>query len=399
MTEGAINEETVVETAIAVIEDDAVMLSQIVRALELWPNVHPYNNLDEVLKTRSGSFRHLVLVLGPSQAEQTVFDRVGELVRVERGIGALLVVDTPDTTVLRSALRAGLDDVIPLERIGVDLVAGILELERHLREATAEIRAASHSPSVAPRGHVVSVFSPKGGVGRSVVAVNLAVAFAERTRRRVVLIDTDPQFGDVSMMLRLNPAHTLVDAVAAGDRLDPSLLESLFTHDERSGVDVLAAPTDPTVPTKLTPKAISRVIEVLRGMGALVVIDTPRSLDDVVLQVLSESDDIVYLVGMDVPSVKNARLGLQALEVVQIPLDHVLIVLNRADSRVQLSPRDVEKVLEMKLDISLPSDVIVPKSVNRGVPAVLSEDRSRFTTHIYEMAELLLSRAAAEVRS
>jgi len=393
------NEGAVVETAIAVVEDDAVVLSQIVRALELWPSVHPYNNLEDVLKTRSDTFRHLVLVLGPSLAEQSVFDQVGELVRLEPGYGALLVVDTPDNAVLRSALRAGLDDVISLERIGVDLVAAILELERRLREATVELRPPPISTIPAPRGHVVSLFSPKGGVGRSVVAVNLAVAFAERTRRRVVLIDTDPQFGDVAMMLRLNPIHTLVDAVAAGDRLDPSLLESLFTHDERSGVDVLAAATDPTVPAKFTPKAISRVIEVLREMGAIVVIDTARSLDDVVLQVLSESDDIVYLVGMDVPSVKNARLGLQALEVVQIPLSHVLVVLNRADSRVQLSPRDVEKVLEMKLDISLPSDVVVPKSVNRGVPAVLSEERSRFTSHIYEMAELLLSRATAKAAS
>lgn len=384
------------ETAIAVVEEDAFTLSQIVRALEELHNVAPFNSVEEVLASRPASFLQLVLVLGPSQAQEGTLEQVADLVRAEPGTGALLVLAEPDTTILRLALRAGLDDAVPLARMEEDLVPAIRELGRQLRSATASQRETQRSAKEATRGRITSVFSPKGGVGRSVVAVNLAVSFAARTRRRVVLIDADPQFGDVCVMLRLAPTRTLVDAVSAGERLDPSLLDSLLTHDDRTGIDVLAAPTDPTSPANLTPKAISIVLEVLREMGALVVIDTPRALDDVVLQTLSESDDIIYVVGMDIPSIKNARLGLQALELVQIPVSRVLLVLNRADSRVQLSPRDVEKVLEMKLDINLPSDGLVPKSVNRGAPAVL--DRSRFAAEIHAMAELLLSRASTEQR-
>lgn len=388
--------DTHVATAIAVVENDAMTLAFIVRGLSPFANVAPYNSVDEVLAARPAGLRELALVLGPSQADEAVLERVGELIRAEPGTGALLVVSVPDTAILRLALRAGLDDAVPLERIGSDLVPAVEELAHRLGAATAELRRAAASAADAARGRIISVFSPKGGVGRSIVAVNLAVAMAARTRRRVVLVDADPQFGDVSVMLRLSPIHTLVDAIAVGDRLDPSLLESLLTRDDRSEVDVLAAPTDPTMPAALSPKAVSSVLRVLRDMGALAVIDLPRVLDDVVLQVLSESDDIVYLVGMDIPAVKNARLGLQALELVQIPLERVLVVLNQADSRVQLSARDVERVLEMKLDVSLPSDPLVPKSVNRGTPAVLSRERSRFSTQIYELAELVLARVSAE---
>ncbi len=384
----------------AVIEEDAVVLSQMVRALESQPTVRPYSNLEEVLQARPSTPHRLVLVLGPSQAGEAVLDKVGALVRAEASTGALLVVSEPDTGLLRSALRAGLDDAVPLERIWDDLVPAVEDLGRRLDAASAEAREAAHRPpDPNSTGRVTAVYSPKGGVGKSVVAVNLAVAFASRTRRRVVLVDSDPQFGDVSVMLRLNPMHTVIDAAAAGERLDPVLLESLLTRDDRSGVFVLAAPTDPTSPTKISAQSVSLLIQVLRDMGALVVVDTPRLLDDAVLQFLAESDDIVYVVGMDVPSVKNARLGLQALELVQIPLSRVLVVLNRADSRVQLAPRDVEKVLEMKLDVSLPSDALVPKSVNRGTPAVLAHDRSRFAERVHELAELLLERASGESAS
>ena len=384
------------ETAIAVVEEDAITLSRMVRSLESLPNVSPYNNVDDVLARRPSGFLQIALVLGPSQASELVLEQVGKIVRAEPGTGALLVVAAPDSSVLRSALRAGLDDAVPLDRMAEDLVPALRVLASRLYDATADLRQAAASAAEAARGRVASVFSPKGGVGRSVVAVNLAAAFAARTRRRVVLVDADPQFGDVSVMLRLNPLHTLADALEAGDRFDPTLCESLLTHDARTGIDVLAAPTDPTTPPSQSAKSISSVIRVLREMGALVVIDTPRSLDDVVLQVLSESDDIVYLVGTDVPSVKNARLGLQALELVQISINNVLIVLNKAESRVQLSSRDVEKVLEMRIDISLPNDALVAKSVNRGSPAVISRERSRFSAEMFVMAELLLARAAAE---
>jgi pilus assembly protein CpaE len=371
-----------------------MMLSLLLRTLDAQRNVELYNNLDEVPPARGGGYQHQVLVLGPSQAHESTLERVGELVRTNPACGALLVVSVPNTTVLRFALRAGLDDAVPLERISDDLEPAIRQAERRLRTDTAEIREAARTAHEAARGRIAAVFSPKGGVGRSVVAVNLAVSIAAKTRRKVVLVDVEPQFGDVCVMLRLRPVHTIIDAINAGDRIDPSLLESLLTHDERSGVSVLAAPTDPTTPAELTPKAVSIVLEVLKEMGALVVIDTPRHLDDVVLQVLGDSDDIVYLVGMDVPSVKNARLGLQALELVQIPITRVVVVLNRADSRVQLSPRDVEKVLEMRLDASLPSDPLVPKSINRAVPVVF--EHSKFANEINAVADILLSRASSE---
>lgn len=381
---------------IAAVEEDPMVLEHMIRALdrESIPVTRPYRHLSEALPSLHAPQEPTVLVLGPSQAVGTVLDQVGELVRTEGRVGAVLVVAQPDASLLRAVVRAGIADVIPFERIHDDLRVAIDELAHELA-ASAEV-VPEPAPAVMPvsaAGRVVGVFSPKGGVGKSTVAVNLAAALASRTDQRVVLVDADLQFGDVGVMLRLNPEHSLLEAIGAGDQLDPVLLESLLLKDARSGLSVLAAPTDPTQGAKITPQQVSNLVGRLRDMGAIAVVDMPSLLDDIVLQLLAESDDIVYVIGTDVPAVKNARLGLQALELVQIPLSRVMLVLNRADTRVQLPPRDVEKVLEMRLDFSLPSDDLVVRSVNEGTPAVLAHGRSRFAGRVRAMAELLLARA------
>jgi pilus assembly protein CpaE len=244
------------------------------------------------------------------------------------------------------------------------------------------------------RGRLTTLFSPKGGVGKSVLAVNLATALAQAGTGRVALVDLDVNFGDISVMLRLKPAHHVGEAAAAGAHLDNVLIDSLLVHDERSNLAILAAPPGGAGSERLTAESASNIVAVMRTVADHVIVDTPGGLDDNVLQVLSESDDIVFVVGMDVPSVKNARLGLQAMELVGIPLDRIIIALNRSDSRVHLSQRDIERALQMKVDASFPSDALVPQSVNTGVPAVLEFGRSRFAGRVREMADLIADRAS-----
>lgn len=384
---------------VAVVEDDAVLLTGLVTALDGVPGVRPFTNLDEVLDDDAyESASGVVLVLGPSQVSEALLDRVAAAVQVEAATAALVVVEQADAATLRLVVRSGLRDAIPVEAVSEDLGPAVVELQERLRGAVSAARppGAPDEPARPPGGRVVTVYSPKGGVGKSVVAVNLATLLARDKSRRVVLVDFDLQFGDTALMLRLKPDHDVSEAATADDRLDTVLLENLLTRDDRTGLRVLAAPPDPTRAEKVTAKTASALIELLRSVADYIVVDTAPILDDTTLQVLSESDDIVYVVGMDVPSVKNARLGLQALELVQVPLRRVLLVLNRADSRVHLAVRDVERSLRMKVDAALPSDALVPQSVNRGTPAVLEFERSRFTGRMREIVDLLLARAASK---
>lgn len=384
---------------VAVVEDDAVLLTGLVTALDGVPGVRPFTNLDEVLDDDAyESASGVVLVLGPSQVSEALLDRVSAAVQVEAATAALVVVEQADAATLRLVVRSGLRDAIPVEAVSEDLGPAVVELQERLRGAVSAARppGAPDEPARPPGARVVTVYSPKGGVGKSVVAVNLATLLARDKSRRVVLVDFDLQFGDTALMLRLKPDHDVSEAATADDRLDTVLLENLLTRDDRTGLRVLAAPPDPTRAEKVTAKTASALIELLRSVADYIVVDTAPILDDTTLQVLSESDDIVYVVGMDVPSVKNARLGLQALELVQVPLRRVLLVLNRADSRVHLAVRDVERSLRMKVDAALPSDALVPQSVNRGTPAVLEFERSRFTGRMREIVDLLLARAASK---
>ncbi len=383
--------------AVAVVEEDAVVLARLVGVLASVPTLQPFLHLDELLDSDIDTAEGLVLVLGPSQVyEESTLDRVSALLRTEGSFGAVLVVAEPDAATLRMALRAGLDDAVALDRTEEDLPGAVRDLRYRLQSSSSSKTTARPTTPAEHRGRVTTVFSPKGGVGKSVISVNLATALAHRSDRAVALLDLDLQFGDVAVMLRLKPAHHVGEAAAAGSRLDADLLESLLVRHERSGVYVLAAPTDTSEGAKVTSQSISEVLAVMRRTADHIIVDTAPVLDDTVLQVLSESDDIVYVVGMDVPSVKNARLGLQALELVQIPLDRILVVLNRADSRVHLATRDVERALQMKVDASLPSDALVPQSVNKGAPAVLEFDRSRFAGRMREIASLILNRASSE---
>jgi pilus assembly protein CpaE len=242
---------------------------------------------------------------------------------------------------------------------------------------------------------VTTVFSPKGGVGKSVVSVNLATALARETGKPVVIFDLDLQFGDVAVMLRLNPVHTVLDAVSAGTLLDESLLQTFLVRHEKSNVSVLTAPTAPSGADQVTPADMLRILGLLRQMFDYVVVDSPPHLSEVVLQAVAESDTIAFIVALDVPSVKNARLGLQAFGLLQLPMERVLLVLNRADSKVHLAVADLERALKMKVELALPSEAAVPQSVNQGVPVLLEYPKSRFASHITQLSSLVVGRSKA----
>ena len=167
-------------------------------------------------------------------------------------------------------------------------------------------------------------------------------------------------------MMKLAPQHTIVDAVVRIDQLDPSLLESLLATHEASGLRVLPAPLEPAFADQIGASDMVKIVEVLRRFCSHVVIDTPAYFNDVVLGLVEVSDDVLLVAGMDIPNIKNVKIGLQTLRLLNTPMEKLRLILNRANSKVKLDIGGVERTLQVTAESLIPSDVVVPQSVNKG---------------------------------
>jgi pilus assembly protein CpaE len=230
-------------------------------------------------------------------------------------------------------------------------------------------------------------FSTKGGVGKSVVSTNLAVALALEHRNRVVLVDADLQFGDVGVLLGVPPVHTTLEAAGAIDSADTELMEGILETHEASSLRVLCAPIEPSAADSISPEAMVAIVRLLRRMFDYVVVDMPPHFDDVVLALLEEADDVLLVASMDIPSIKNLKVGIQTLDLLALAGSKLRLVLNRANARVNLDIADVERALGVSAEFRVPSDISVPQAVNRGVPVVVDRPRSAAAIALRSLAQ------------
>ncbi len=335
----------------------------------------------------------VVVVLGPSCSTPTDFALVEQWGRTHPEVGAVLVTSELSTQLLQTALRSGVRDVLsaPIDQMQlVDTVSRVAETlkvapKESLQPASPSLSEPLESFDGNP-GKVISVFSTKGGSGKSVVATNLACSLAKNSDRPVVLIDGHLQFGDVAVMLKLTPRHTVVDAISQLDRLDPALIADLMTLHKESGMMVLPAPLEPTFADQITGEQMLGLVNVLREYAGHVIIDMPAYFNDVVLTLIEASDDVVLVAGLDIPNIKNVKIGLSTLSLLNIPKEKLHLVLNRADSKVKLDVGEVEKTLQIRAVAHIPSDVVVPISVNKGSPVVLSAPKSSVARELEKLA-------------
>jgi len=243
-------------------------------------------------------------------------------------------------------------------------------------------------------GRLVTVFSPKGGTGKTVTATNLGTSLAKHWGKRTLLLDLDLQFGDAAIMLGIEPEKTIYDLVTAPGELDSEKLAG-YTTRHASGLDVLPAPLRPEDAELVTEAKLARLLEVARESYDVIVVDTSPFFHGPMLATLDRTDELLLLCGLDVPTLKNVRLSLQTLELLSFPPNRIKLVLNRANSKVGMKPKEVEAALEREIAFEIPSDRIVPLAVNRGNPAVLSDSKADFSRAVRSMAKSLVAAQAA----
>src|SRR5690606_15023558 len=228
----------------------------------------------------------------------------------------------------------------------------------------------SSNTALVKDGTIVTVFSPKGGVGKTTTSVNLALALADNGSRKVCLVDLDLAFGDVAITMQLFPHHTIEEAIGGEDSIDFAMVESLLTRHEQS-LMVLAAPSLPDARDRVTATLVARMMRTLKREFDYVVVDTCPSFDEQTLQALDETDECVIVATLDVPTLKNVKVALETLDLLNIAQGSRHLVLNRADDAVGLDSDKVETILGMPITTMIPSALEVAAATNAGKPIVI----------------------------
>jgi pilus assembly protein CpaE len=298
---------------------------------------------------------------------------------------------------LRRSMLAGAREFLVKPFSSDELTASIRQVWTRERDKFSRMVApiaapapVSTNPSGEP-GVVVAVFSPKGGVGRTTVAVNLAVAAASLGGKRVALMDGSFQFGDVGVLLNLNPKNKSIADLAP--ELEAGDLESIdtFVINHSSGVRVLLAPPSPEQAEHVTAVHAKKAIEALRAVHDLVVVDCPATFNDATLAILDESDVILTLLSLEITSIKNMRLFLEVADQLGYGPDKIRLVLNRADSTLGIRVADVEHSIGRKVDHTIVSDGrSVVYALNRGVPFFLSNREAQVSQDILRLATAIV---------
>jgi pilus assembly protein CpaE len=322
---------------------------------------------------------HLDAVLHATRGASLPADELAAI-REHTRAPVLIVASSGSSGMLEQALDADIADVLLLPQLVENIVFAI-------RKATHTTRR-HHDSGLSRHGKIVTVFSPKGGTGKTVIATNLAASCAKFEGRKTLLLDLDLQFGDAAIMLGIEPEKTIYDLVVAPGELDTEKLAG-YTTRHACGLEVLPAPLRPEDAELVTEAKLGRLLEVARESFDVIVVDTSPFFHGPMLATLDRTDELLLLCSLDVPTLKNLRLALQTLDLLSFPKQRIRIVLNRSNSKVGMKPTEVEGALGMKVRFEVPSDRAVPLSVNRGNPVVLSEESADVSRAIRTMAKEL----------
>lgn len=309
-----------------------------------------------------------------------------------------------DPSYMRRAMLAGARDFLtkpPMIDELTDAIrkAGVLAHEEKAKFTsmpaitTGGIQMISGVPNI--NGKIIVVYSPKGGTGRTMIAVNLAIAL-KTGDNKVALVDGNLQYGDIAVFLNEQGKNTVLDLAPRVDELDMEIIEEVMVTHRTSNVDILAAPPKPELADRVNGEQFSKVLRFLRQIYHYVIVDTASHLTEAVQSALDVSDQIVLITTQDIPAIKNSNLFLQLADASGIQRARILFVMNRYDKRNSITPERVGESLRQEVAVSIPYDERVASlSVNRGVPFMLDSNKTQpIGKSVQQLAELIRERVA-----
>ncbi len=310
------------------------------------------------------------------------------LVQALPGTGVIMMSMEAENDAYRLAMLAGAREFLQKPFKGDDLVAAVrrvhaFEQRRGVSSPAPAVAVAPTSapndlgsgaaaaPAVSRRGVVTAVISGKGGVGKTVIAINIAAALAEKHAGAVVLVDLALQYGDVGAALDLPTDHSITDLLAENGTADPDMIRQVLVNGP--GFQVLLAPTSPELADYVSPAHLTDLIATLRSEFDFIVVDTPSYLNEVSIHTVELADHLVMVTDLSVTGIKNARLTRGVLETLEVDPAKVMVIGNHRDGVGELDRRGAETFLGAHISVEIPFAAdVVATSVNKGVPFVVS---------------------------
>jgi pilus assembly protein CpaE len=337
--------------------------------------------VDESWTTLQETPTDLLVVACSGYSERALF-LIASVVKERPGLPVVVLAHDAPEGFLRRVFEVGAEDAVRLPE-SPEQVNFTLQKVLVRKRAAGTLRENGTAP-------MICVLGPKGGTGKTVTSSNLAVAFA-LAGKSVAAVDLDLQFGDLALAMGVRPEKTMYDLVQSGGSLDAGKLAD-YVMPHSSGVRVLVAPTRPDQASSVAPEFLREVYPLLRATSEFVVLDSSPGFTPEVISAIDNSTYVCMIGTLDTLSLKNTRLGLETLELMGYDSDRIVLVLNRADSRVGIDDDDVLAVVGRRPDIRIPSDVEVPRAVNEGMPIVLGKPDSAAAKSFRALADDFLRR-------
>src|ERR671937_868464 len=313
---------------------------------------------------------------------------------------------------LRRAMQSGAREFLIKPFSGDELIASIrrvYQLEQKKESFMAKsgpaatvVQGAPPQDGQGPRreqGQVFFLYSGKGGVGKSLIAANLAVSMANETKAKVALVDLDLQFGDIGVLLNLDHSQGITDLIENIDHMDPDFIREIMV-DGPSGIKVLLTPISPELADLVTVDHIRRIFSELRKIFDYIIVDSSAHLGEINLEVLDHADKVVVVTSLSIPAIKNTKLALKIFDSLSISPDRVVLLLNKSDAHSEFNKESVEANLRFPIAGQIPNDPkLVINSINRGNPFVSTHPESEISQRIRELVGKVLPTAPAAAPS
>lgn len=345
------------------------------------------NNIDYILlsqrvDTREDAMRVLdletinVVIMGRN-FDGDGYDVAEEITLEHLDVSIIMIEDEIKEEIMHKALFSGAKDVVtrPIapNRLMDSIYKGY-ELNRKRADLHRDIPQRAKRKS--ELGQVITVFSTKGGVGKTFVSINLAVTLSKETRKRVVVVDLDLDFGSASLALNIQPKFTISDVVNDIKNIDPDLIESyLLMHD--SGVRILPANLEPQMNEFINAEHIQIILRTLQNSYDYIIVDMPGRFYEPINPAFVFADKLLMITTPEVSTVRNIKASLLTLNELNYPKSKIKLLLNKADRRGEVKAGDIEKTLNQSLFSSIDADYLgVISSLNQGVPYVTKNSRS-----------------------
>jgi len=295
----------------------------------------------------------------------------------------ILLTSEATSELFKKALKLNIHDILDFPFDNKDFKESMQRVNDVFEAESEKIGEATHFSKK------IMFFSTKGGSGNTFISINFALALRERTKKEVILFDANYQLGDIALMLGLYPRNTIFDLMTV-NKYDPETLK-IFLTTHSSGIKVLPSPTDPSQSETISSEVSIKVLEELSKIGDYMIIDAPFGFSDTALSFLENIDHLFIVSTKDLPSIKNLKICLQVLDKLKFNKEKMTIILNRSDSKVDIEIDEIEKTINRKIESKIPSDRVVPVSINKGSPAFISFPKSAVSKNIYKLTDIILA--------